>query len=112
GANAKVVQRTLRLRAPESVGRNGERSEGVAFASCFAFRLARSGHHFLRKRSRRTTSPPPTGLSGAGSGAATTDGFSGAAMAGGRDDDTVRGFLPAVLSCLSCVSVGSGWASA
>ena len=89
GTNTKVMQRPLGLCAPKPVGRNLERSEGVALNARSAGFTAYPGHpihprsstrrwwraiaaetmlvvshqreqrYFLRKRSSRTTSPPP-----------------------------------------------------
>src|ERR1700674_1667695 len=86
-ADGKILERTLGLRAPISVGGHRDGAEAVGLGAGFRARRgrgsARSGPippavetlhraHFLRKRSSRTTSPPwPPGGRGSGSPAPT-----------------------------------------
>src|SRR5204862_262229 len=70
-ADAEVLPRTLRLRAPVFVRRDRDRAERVGFGASFrhdgpAYAEMSGRSYFFRNRSSRTTSAPPEGLFGSG----------------------------------------------
>ena len=104
-ADPEIAARAFGLRAPQALGGDLDRAEGVGFGAGRARRLSRSSAHdpvrclrhrspsarqrpahghFLRKRSRLTTWPPPAGVSSASVSFCSVAGFlAGAFLADG-----------------------------